>query len=682
MAEIETKRILTIDAGKSLQTLRQLREAVDANRQALSQLDKASEEYDRELVKGKALQGEYNAALRLAAKESKAAAGSYDALTVQLAKLKKEWKATGDEARRQQLTAEINKVKGQLDRMDHSIGNWQRNVGNYWGSLKEGLGKLAVALVAVRSAFKIFEGAMQETQNTGDALRNTINGVKDSYHTLMAAVVSGDWSAFSGGFWAVYDAAVAASDAIDQLQNTQLAFDYLTQENTTKFNEQYNIWKDKASTEEQKEAAKKQMREIIDAQYEYAKNYNKQALDAYRALVVKEAGEANITLGRVTAEQFRKAMLIDVSSDPEKARAEIDHEYNAYLTKLKAYGENNIVAQDNLKKQYADVIAIHAMLKLMKDDELKGLADILKGMESAKQSAQAMERRMLRAGGSTGESGTTAAGGSTKEKAVDYALAIAEDENYFTEEVELTKETQKELDDIHKRGADYRKQLQDQELADLQQYADGYVRQLEYMNSRQKELEDADIREREYKMKVQEQIDKERRQSQEDAITALQSVIGSTASAYEGLINARLQSGKINQQEAESEFKLVKAFQVSQTWINTLAGMMGIWGNGEPAPWYVKAAQSAALLAQGVAATTQIASTQIGQGGSGSAGVAQAVQAAPVVVNMPSQVRTVTSASDEVALNERNQAQRVVLVYSDLQAFGKKVQVSQQESQF
>lgn len=663
MADIETKRIITIDAGQSLQTLRQLRSAIEANRQELAQLDKTSEAYDRELVKGKQLQQDYNATMRLAVKESKAVAGSYDALTVQLAKLKQQWKATGDEAERARLTKEVNKVKAQLDQMDHSIGNWQRNVGNYWGSFKDGLAKVAVAFAAVKVAFDAFKKAMDSTQSTGDALRNSIDAIRGSYDALMSAVVSGDWSAFSGGFWGVYDAAVAAAEAIDQLKNTQLAFDYLSTANVTKFNEQYNIWKDKSSTEAQKQAAYAQMKEIIDAQYKYAEGYNNQALDAYRALVVKEAGEANITLARVTTEQFQKAMLIDVSADPEKARAENERQYQQYLHRLHEYGKNNIVAQDNLKKQYADVIAIHAMLQLMKDDELKGLADILRGMEAARQSAQQLERRLLRGNGSsTGTQNTGSAASGTKAKKVDYGLATGEDEMDFYEEVELNSDVQKKLNELSEEGTDYRTAQRKEEL--------------------RQQVEIGEMQRR--AMEAQIEAEKKSRQEQiataKAAATAMASIIGSVASAYQAYITQRLESGKISQEEAEREFENVKMVQYAQTWINALAGSVAVWaGEGTNLS---KAAQSAAVLTQGIAATMQIANTTLGATSAAARSLTGAMVAAPVVVNMPSQVRTVTSASDEVALNERNQAQRVVLVYSDLQAFGKKVQVSQQESQF
>ena len=48
-----------------------------------------------------------------------------------MSELKKAFKETNDEAEREALAKQIVKINGQLKNMDASIGNFQRNVGNY-----------------------------------------------------------------------------------------------------------------------------------------------------------------------------------------------------------------------------------------------------------------------------------------------------------------------------------------------------------------------------------------------------------------------------------------------------------------------------------------------------------------------------------------------------------------------
>ena len=69
------------------------------------------------------------------------ASESYNSLVHQMAALKEEWRATNDEARRNELGAQIAETNQKLKDMDASIGNYQRNVGNYSSALdglKEG----------------------------------------------------------------------------------------------------------------------------------------------------------------------------------------------------------------------------------------------------------------------------------------------------------------------------------------------------------------------------------------------------------------------------------------------------------------------------------------------------------------------------------------------------------------
>lgn len=728
MAEIEQKRILTIDVSQSLRSLRDLRLALEKNKSELDKMTGSEENYEEQLVKTKKLQSDYNAQLRLTVKESKQVEGSYNALTVQLAKLKQQWKATGDAAERARLTKQINDVKGKLVEMDHSIGNWQRNVGNYqsaFDGLKAVFAKVGVAVGALAGVWKLFQNTMSQTQSTGDQLRNTMDATKSSYEALMTAVASSDWSAFSGGFWAVYDAAKAAAEAIDQLQNTQLAFDYLTQVNTTNFNAQYNIWKDPKSTEAQKAAAREQMQAIIDAQYEYAGRYNVQALNAYKKKVIKEAGSANLDIANVTVEQFRKAMEIDVSLDPAKARAENERQYREYLRKLQEYGKNNIAAQAKLKRQYADVIAIHAMLELMKDDELKGLSDILTGMERARQSAQQMERRTLRVettatNADNKRTEAVVSNAKKRENALDAetdaliasinAEAQAGIDSGFKSEAAANRAragrnaatlgrvdawannasvgARASIDDERTLQAtlySIREQADRKKLELLRRFAQEAKEAQDLQGQLDYEQQAADLsvqitqREMEEKARLRRQDEADVRRTVTSLERATSSTLGNIASAYQANIELRKQAGEISEKQAEEEFKRVKALQIAQTWIDALAGSVAIWTAKPAEPWYVRAAESAAILAQGVAATAQIRATQRG---SATSNAFNAVQGAPVVLNAPGQVRTVTSASDEARLNDRAGAQKVVLLWSDVQAMGKKVAVTNAESQF
>ena len=58
MAEIEQKRILTIDVSQSLRSLRDLRQALEKNKSELDKMTGSEANYEEQLVKTKKLQSD------------------------------------------------------------------------------------------------------------------------------------------------------------------------------------------------------------------------------------------------------------------------------------------------------------------------------------------------------------------------------------------------------------------------------------------------------------------------------------------------------------------------------------------------------------------------------------------------------------------------------------------------
>lgn len=300
------------------------------------------------------------------------------------------------------FSTDLKTARGQVQDFQKGCQTAGKSLSGFGQALGLNVGSLAKfggAVGAAVLAGKELKNILDSSQTTSDSFQSAIAGCKGVIEQFRTAIATVDFSSFKNGLWDVFDAAKAVQEALDQLNNTQIAYDFKSKQNQTKFQEAYNVFKDPQSTAQMKEDAKKQMKEAVDAQFAFANNYSNSLYKTYVAQVVKKAGSANLNPNRVTLGQFEKAMNIDIgmNGDPEKARAENERQYREYLRKLKEYGKNNIVAQDNLKKQYADVIAIHSMLELMKDDELKGVAQLVGGMEDAKQVALSMQKTMNRA---------------------------------------------------------------------------------------------------------------------------------------------------------------------------------------------------------------------------------------------------------------------------------------------
>lgn len=308
------------------------------------------------------------------------------------------------------FSSDLKTARGQIQNFQKGCSTAGKSLSSFGSAIGINIGSIAKfggVVGAATLAGKEFKNIMYSSQTTADALEGAIAGCKGVVDGFRTSIASMDFSSFKNGLWDVYDAAKAVQNAIDQLGNTQIAYDYKSKQNQTKFQEAYNKFKDPNSTPQMKEDAKKQMKEAVDAQFTYASNYSNALYKSYVAQVVKKAGTSNLRASNVTMGQFEKAMDIDIGllGDPEKLRQDNERQYQDYLKKLKEYGKNNITAQEDLKKRYRDVIAIHAMLELMKYDELKGVAQLIGGMEDAKKLALSMEGTMngsISGKGSTG----------------------------------------------------------------------------------------------------------------------------------------------------------------------------------------------------------------------------------------------------------------------------------------
>ena len=352
---------------------------------------------------------------------------------------------------------DLKTARGQIQNFQKGCSTAGKAVSGFSQSLGINIGSLAKfgsTVGAAALAGKEFKNILESSQTTADSLEGAIAGCKGVIDSFRTSIATMDFSSFKNGLWDVFEAAKEVQNAIDQLGNTQIAYDYKSKQNQTKFQEAYNMFKDPASTQQMKEDAKKQMKEAVDAQFTYASNYSNALYKSYVAQVVKKAGSSNLRASNVNIGQFEKAMNIDIGllGDPEKLRQDNERQYKDYLKKLKEYGKNNITAQEDLKKRYRDVIAIHAMLELMKDDELKGVAQLIGSMEDAKQLALSMEKTMNRAikgefsSGSKGSTGGKSSTTTTNEEPEPLVNSLAYWKKILSEETKyrdaLVKDTE------------------------------------------------------------------------------------------------------------------------------------------------------------------------------------------------------------------------------------------------
>ena len=199
----EIKKVITVDVSDSVDSLDELREKVvsagysfsslksaksyiDRLRASLIDLDETSEEYEERVEEIDKVQDKLNKAMKATGDKAKDAEGSYNALSKKMSELKKAFKATNDEAERQTLAKQINGINDQLKEMDASIGNYQRNVGNYEGAFTKGLAGISEKVQALGNPLAIAKNGVNALGKAFKAL--ITNPVGAFIMTIVAAV--------------------------------------------------------------------------------------------------------------------------------------------------------------------------------------------------------------------------------------------------------------------------------------------------------------------------------------------------------------------------------------------------------------------------------------------------------------------------------------------------------------
>lgn len=231
MADTEKKVVLTVDTGNAEKTVKGLKEEIKTLQNTILNLDKGTEEYNDAVRQLQANQRALNEVMGLTRRDAVALEGSYDALTYRMAELKKEWKATNDEARRNELGIEINEINTQLKELDASTGNFQRNVGNYSQAAENAFANLKQEIKDARNELLNAEEGTEDYTKAMQRLADAQFQLRDMNEQSRYAVadfgeqlsnVTGIASGVVSGFSALQAAFVLCGAESENLQKTMV----------------------------------------------------------------------------------------------------------------------------------------------------------------------------------------------------------------------------------------------------------------------------------------------------------------------------------------------------------------------------------------------------------------------------------------------------------------------------
>lgn len=152
-------------------SLKEYKKQIQDLRSELLNLDKTSAEYAKIADDIRQRQSKLNEVMSVGKGNADALDGSYNALTHQMAELRKQWKATNDEAEREALGKQILSINNQLKGLDASIGNWQRNVGDYSNAFVNAFSQMDVSLGGAAKGFNLATTASTGFKTALDLLK-------------------------------------------------------------------------------------------------------------------------------------------------------------------------------------------------------------------------------------------------------------------------------------------------------------------------------------------------------------------------------------------------------------------------------------------------------------------------------------------------------------------------------
>lgn len=138
-----TEEMQRMRSEGGLETVKSLKEYIGQLKDALVNLNPETEKYKDTMEQLISAEMRLTTAMRAGKNEITAAQGSYNSLVNEMSALKKVWREVTDETERSKIAQRINEINSELKRMDATLGNHQRNVGNYTSALQNVTGNTA-----------------------------------------------------------------------------------------------------------------------------------------------------------------------------------------------------------------------------------------------------------------------------------------------------------------------------------------------------------------------------------------------------------------------------------------------------------------------------------------------------------------------------------------------------------
>lgn len=739
MAEV-FESVIKIETGESEQSVKGLKQEINDLRDHILNLEKGTQEYDDAVQQLQSDQRKLNEVMSLTKRDATALDGSYDALTYKMSQLKKEWKSTNDEARRNELGKQIGEINAELKEMDASIGNFQRNVGDYanqfgnaYQKLRQEIKQYQAEVLAAEEGTEEWTAAMQRLSDAQFQMRDMNEKSRYSVADLgeQLSNISGIAAGVTAGFSAVQAVMVLTGNESEDLQKVMVKLQAamaLVQglQGLEGLIDRVNGLGTaiKAVTKTLGKTgwiaiimavvtaitiaigAIKKKREEVD--------HLDRSLDK-----LSKRNEDIIASDRERARQLEreiKLMKAQGATDEEVINKRI--EYNDLYLKAaeKNYKEaqkqylglkNSLsmgirgVTQEDVDKAKEVYDAANATFKEYTEKRKDLLNDLVIAQIRAKKDIEQnplpelpvlddVEIEDIDLDIDTEIKGLEDKDGQAEQRA---NILNGLYERQYQRRLEYNRMSLEDEETTAQREYEINLELQEKKLENLKRFQDeawknndvnGALELAEQIKDQELEIERTKYEEKE---RLRRQDEENERQHQENLKSLLSTAMNATADILGSIADMYEADGV----QSEEEAKKIKGLRIAEATINTISGAIGAFTSAAaniPAPVgiIVGAVQAAAVTAMGIANIAKIKNTDVslGNGGSSNSPSVGGASATPSMGTYTSELpatytRQITGASE---IDELNKDQRVYILESDIQASNKRVQVRENESSF
>lgn len=263
---------------------------------------------------------------------------------------------------------------------------------------------LAGAVAACKAAQEVFNRVISSSQTIGDSYNRMMEQGKTITNEFVYALANADFTRFTNGLKDIRRRAGEAYDALDQLGNTQISYQYVNAQERSKFREGILTAKDTNLSKEEREAGLAAAKAALARIQETTETLGANTTDYIRKELAKVS---DVDVSQVDADALARALSVDASRNAKELRDEIVAKYEEYQrryaeevskyssrTTSNSYGqtvtnfsydpEKAAANAEALNAEFADTKVLYSALNIISDDLLKNLSQQQMSVEQQK----------------------------------------------------------------------------------------------------------------------------------------------------------------------------------------------------------------------------------------------------------------------------------------------------------